>query len=167
MPPRALWRGFERARLAMAEMVPVEAGRVPLDLFALGFAGESDFPSFLTDRSGKFVRNNEGQYLAPRHQQAEPLHGWIFILALGGQFDPYPSRIIGIEHCREQDMTLVNPTNLRLRFLFRAKEHLHTMQVDPRPVDDNRYAGVLVDLHSIDLGTWLSVDDDLERAWGS
>jgi hypothetical protein len=48
-------------------------------------------------------------------------------------------------------VTFVNPANLLLRIVALAKEHPYRMEVGPRSLDNNRYAGIFFNLHSIDL----------------
>jgi len=118
--------------------------------FPLNFAGESDPSSFLTDRSGKLLRNDDAQDLAPWHQETDTPHGGIRFLLVRRQFDPNASGILGIEDCGEQYVALVNPASLGLRFLVLAKKHPYAMQVRPSPADYNRHTGIFIDLHCID-----------------
>jgi hypothetical protein len=104
-----------------------------------------------TDRRGKLLRNHDGQDLAPWNQDAESLRGGILLVPVRGHFYPYSSGVVGIENRGEYHVTLVNPTNLRLRAFLLTKKHLYAMQVYPRSSDYNRYAGMFVKLHYIAL----------------
>jgi hypothetical protein len=118
--------------------------------FPFNFAGESDPSSFLTDRSGKLLRNDDAQDMAPGHQEADRPNGGIRFLLVRRQFDPDASGIVGIEDRGEQYVTFVNPANLRLRILLLTKKHPYAMQVRPSPADYDRHTGIFVDLHCID-----------------
>lgn len=62
--------------------------RASLDSFPFGFAGESDFSGFLTDRRRKLFRSYDGQHLAPWNQEAEPLRDRIRFLLVRRRFNP-------------------------------------------------------------------------------
>jgi hypothetical protein len=114
--------------------------------FRFGFACKPDPSGFLTDRSGKLLRNYYSQDLAPRHQEAEPPTGGILFLLIRSQFDPYAPGVVGIEDRGEEYVTFVYTANLRLRMLL-TKKHSYAMQVCPRLLDYDRCAGTLVYLH--------------------